>query len=97
MKRLLILGVLAVTACGPVPLPLAEQQCIEPAQLAQRPRGSVGIVADNHGNVGASLSIGISSDYVQGRDPDQVYANCVFSKSGMAPSRPFSARPEAHM
>ena len=98
MQRLMILGLfVGCAACGPVPLALAEQQCIEPAQLAQQPRGSFGIVADNHGNVGTSLSIGISSDYVQGRDPDQVYAECVQGKSGFAPSRPFSAMPEVHI
>ena len=88
---------LLCSACGPVPLPMAEQQCIEPAQLAQRPRGSFGIVADNRGNVGASLTVGISSDYVQGRDPDQVYATCVQNKSGLRPSLPFSALPESRM
>ena len=91
------LGLALMTGCGPVPVDLAERQCIEPAQLAQHPRGSVGFVADNHGNFGTSLSIGISSDYIQGRDPDQVYAACVQSKSGINPSRPFSALPEAHM
>ena len=85
------------SGCGPVPLPMAEQQCIEPAQLAQRPRGSFGIVADNRGNVGANLTVGISSDYVQGRDPDQVYATCVQNKSGLRPSLPFSALPESRM
>ncbi len=94
-------GILAVvtlcSACGPVPLALAEQQCIESAQLAQRPRGSIGIVADSRGNVGANLTIGVSSDYVQGRDPDQVYATCVQNKSGMRPSQPFSALPESRM
>lgn len=93
---LLVVAVLCA-ACGPVPLILAEQQCIKPAQLAQRPRGSFGIVADSNGNVGTSLSIGVSSDFVQGRDPDVVYATCVQGRSGMPPSRPFSALPESRM
>jgi hypothetical protein len=95
--RIFILGFLVLTACGPVPLPVAEQQCIEPARLAQRPRGSVSIGADSNGNIGTSLSIGISSDYIQGRDPDQVYTSCVQGRSGQYPSRPFSSLPEAHM
>jgi hypothetical protein len=95
MKRLGILGfgLLALTSCGPIPVELAERQCIEPAQLAQRPRGSVGIVADSNGNVGTSLSIGISADYLAGKDPDQVYASCVFGRSGQNPTRPFSTLP----
>lgn len=97
MGKYLVFVLLLAAACGPVPLPMAEQQCLEPAQLAQRPQGSFGIVADNHGNVGTSLSIGISSDYLQGRDPDAVYAACVQSKSGMRPSRPFSSLPDAHI
>lgn len=95
--KYLVSVLLLTAACGPVPLPLAEQQCIEPARLAQKPQGSFGIVADNHGNVGTSLSFGISSDYLQGRDPDSVYAACVQGKSGMLPSRPFSSLPDAHI
>jgi len=88
---------LLCAACGPVPVHLAEQQCLESAQLAQRPQGSFGIVADNHGNVGTTLSIGISSDYLRGRDPDAVYASCVQNKSGFLPSQPFSSQPDAHI
>ena len=92
------LGVLLLcSACGPVPLPVAEQQCIATARLAQRPRGSVGIGADSQGNIASNLSISISSDYIQGRDPDQVYASCVQSRSGLYPSRPFSSLPDARM
>ena len=89
--------VLGLAACGPVPLPLAEQQCIEPARLAQGPRGSISFVADNRGNFGTGVSVGISSDYIAGRDPDTVYATCVQSKSGMNPSRPFTSMPESRM
>lgn len=97
MKRLGILGLILMSACGPIPVQLAEQQCIEPAQLAQRPRGSVGFVADSNGNVGTTLSIGISTDYLAGRDPDQVYASCVQGRSGMPPTRPFSSLPQSRM
>ena len=87
MKRLAIFGLL-LSACGPIPVQLAEQQCIEPAQLAQRPRGSIGIVADSNGNVGTTLSIGISSDYLAGRDPVDVYTQCVIRRTGSGPIRP---------
>jgi hypothetical protein len=91
------LGLLTLSACGPVPVDVAMQQCVEPAQLAQRPRGSVGIAADNHGNVGTSISIGISTDYIQGRDPDQVFANCVRQRSGQEPIFPFHSLPESRL
>ena len=95
MRVLLVL--LLLTACGPVPVAVAERQCIETAQLSQRPRGQVAFGADSNGNFGSSLSIGISSDFIQGRDPDQVYAACVQSRAGAPPSQPFSALPESRM
>jgi hypothetical protein len=73
------------------------KQCVEPARLAQAPRGSIGISADNHGNVGTSLTIGISTDYLQGRDPDQVFAACVQNRSGQPPLYPFSSMPESRI
>ncbi|MEO8241728.1 MAG: hypothetical protein ABI832_05405 [bacterium] len=92
---LAVTGVLGLAACGPIPVEWAEQQCIEQAQLAQHPRGSVGFAADSHGNFGTSVTLGVSTDYLQGRDPDQVYQTCVFARSGQNPSRPFSTLPEA--
>jgi len=95
MGKFVVLGLLLLAACGPVPVEVAERQCIESAQLAQKPRGSVGFAADSNGNFGTTLSIGISADYLAGRDPDQVYATCVYGRSGQNPTRPFSTRPEA--
>ena len=95
--RFLVLGLAVLSACGPIPVEVAEQQCLEPAQLAQRPRGSVGIVADSSGNVGTTFSIGISADYLAGKDPDQVYASCVYGRSGQNPTRPYSSLPESRL
>lgn len=99
MRKILAmgLGLLTLASCGPVPVEVAERQCIESAQLAQRPRGSVGFVADSNGNFGTSISIGVSSDYLAGRDPDQVYVSCVQGRSGQMPTRPFSSLPESRM
>jgi hypothetical protein len=94
---LLGLGAALLSACGPIPVEVAEQQCLESAELAQRPRGSVGIAADSNGNVGATFSIGISADYLAGKDPDQVYASCVYGRSGQNPTRPFSSLPQSRM
>jgi hypothetical protein len=49
------------------------------------------------GQTGAAVSIGISSDYLMRRDPDQVFAACVQQRAGQAPTRPFSAMPESRM
>ncbi len=88
---------LGLASCGPMPVGVAMEQCIEPARLAQKPRGSIGISADNHGNIGTSVSIGISSDYLAGRDPDQVFAACVQNRSGQPPIVPFSSLPESRI
>ena len=78
-------------------LPDAERACIDDAQLAQRPRGSVAIGIGSGGSTGALIELGISSDYLLHRDPDQVYAACVQQRAGLAPSRPFSTMPESRM
>jgi hypothetical protein len=93
----LVLALLLLAACGPMQLPVAEQQCLEPARLAQRPRGNIAVGADSNGMIGTSFSIGISSDYLTGRDPDEVYASCVRARAGQSPSRPFSSLAAARM
>lgn len=97
MIRLLPLIALALlTACGPLPLPQAEKVCIEDARLAQRPRGSVGL-GYGSGGFGAVGDVTITSDFLFGRDPDAVYADCVRNRSGQSPSRPFSSLPQSRM
>lgn len=85
---------LLLAACGPVPVELAERQCIRRAELAERPRGHVGIGATSHGGTYTDLEISASSDYFMGRDPAAVYNACVYQKSGEMPSRPLYDRPD---
>ncbi len=94
MKRALPL-LLLLAACGPMALPDAERACIKDAQLAQHPRGSVGFGMGSNGRAAANFEIGISSDYLLRRDPDQVFAACVQNRAGQQPSRPFSTMPES--
>ncbi len=94
---LALLPLALLAACGPMPVDQAMKQCVEPARLAQAPRGTVGITADSDGNVGTSFTIGISSDYLQGRDPDQVFDACVRNRSGQPPLYPFSSMPESRL
>jgi hypothetical protein len=84
---------LALVACAPIPVDRAEDACFEDARLAAAPRGFVGLGAGSEG-VSGKLSVTVTSDYLQGRDPAQVYESCVFRKSGQMPRRPLYDRPD---
>jgi hypothetical protein len=85
---------LLLSACGPVPLQQAERECFQRARLAQQPRGEVGVGVSSDGKVASKIELNISSDYIQGRDPSAVFDQCVYEKSGMAPSRALYSYPE---
>lgn len=95
--RVLILPLLVLpvlSACGPIPVEQAEAQCFERARLAVHPRGEVGFGMDSNGHTASNLSVTISSDYIQGRDPSAVYDACVYQKSGQPPRWPLYNRPD---
>ncbi|MFN4193932.1 MAG: hypothetical protein ACK4GM_12815 [Tabrizicola sp.] len=94
MKRLLPIALLALTACGPMTLAEAERQCFERARLAQQPRGEVSVGVASGGRKAAGVELTVSSDYLLGRDPSDVYESCVMQKAGQPPSRPLYARPD---
>jgi hypothetical protein len=77
-------------ACAPVPMDpeRAAQICEERARGAQGPTGSVtiGVNSQDGPNVGAA--IGVTGDFLRGRDPMQVYESCVFQRTGQSPIRP---------
>ncbi|MBK5945258.1 hypothetical protein CCR83_02045 [Rhodobacter veldkampii DSM 11550] len=81
----------AVAACGPIPVERAEDECFRQARLASQPRGMVGIGAGSGGLV-SKIEVEITSDYLRGRDPSEVYARCVYQKSGQLPTRPLYSR-----
>lgn len=81
-------------ACGPVPVEQAEADCFRQAQLASRPRGTVALGFGSGGQRFAGASIDISSDYLTGRDPAQVYNACVQQESGQPPRLPLYDRPD---
>lgn len=70
---LALLALLPLIACGPVSREQAERDCLHTARLAQQPRGSVGIGVDSNGDVSPQFDVTVSSDYLSGRDPSQVY------------------------
>lgn len=84
---------LALLACGPVSPELAARQCAERADAAAGPTGEVSIGVNNRGKVGGGIEIGVSSDYLRGRDPQQVYEQCVIQKSGQPPVYEYVPRP----
>jgi len=90
-------ALLVISACGPMDLDQAEKACIPDAQLAQHPRGSVALGMGSDGQAGASITLGLSADYLMHRNPNDVYAACVHQRAGQAPTRPFSAMPESRM
>lgn len=92
MKRLIPFLMLA--ACGPISVDEAERQCFERARLAQQPRGEVSVGVNSDGKAAGGLELSISSDYLTGRDPAEVYNSCVMSKAGEMPGRPLYDRPD---
>ena len=81
----------ALAACGPVPPPDPEevaQQCEQRARAATGPTGSVTVGANSNSGPYTGISIGITGDYLAGRDPLEVYHECVWQKTGSAPVRP---------
>jgi hypothetical protein len=79
-----------VAACTPVPVDpeRVAQQCEERARAAQGPTGTVTIGANSRSGPSVGASVGVTGDFLAGRDPMQVYESCVFQRTGQAPIRP---------
>ena len=93
MMRIILILTLAIAACTPrrpIPVEVAMAECTERARAAIKPSGSVGIGVNSSGKVSTGLSIGLSSDFLTGRDPNEVYATCVVKKSGVQPTKPLT-------
>ncbi len=88
--RTLGIAVLAVipAACGPVSPELAARQCEERARAAAGPTGYVGFGFNDRGETRSKASITITSDFIRGIDPHEVYGSCVRQKTGQDPIRP---------
>ena len=86
------LGVLA--ACGPVPVEVAERNCLVQARGATGPHGKVGVGVRSDGKPALRGEINVSSDFLQGRDPAEVFNTCVYDKSGQFPTRPLYSMPD---
>lgn len=86
----LSLGFLALAACDPVPISpeRAADICEAQARAAQGPTGRIAIGTNSNSGPFTSAEIGISGDYLAGRDPVEVYTQCVIARTGAGPIRP---------
>lgn len=91
MRRVAVL--LPLAACGPVPVEQAERSCLEEAALAERPRGEVYAGASSvPRQVGGHVDV--STDFLLGRDPSQVFNACVLRRAGQMPVTPYEQQPD---
>ena len=86
----LVLPCVLAVACTPQPMDpeKAAERCEERARAAQGPTGEVRVGVNSNDGPFAGASVGVSSDFLQGRDPQAVYQSCVMRLTGNAPIRP---------
>ena len=84
------MALISLAACAPTPITpqQAAEICEERARAAQGPTGSVTVGTNSSSGGFAGAEIGLSSDFLSGRDPLEVYEECVFDRTGAAPIRP---------
>ncbi len=87
-----LIGTMALTACSPVTPQQAADRCEERARAAQAPDVDLTVGASSNDGGFASASIGVSADFLRGRDPLEVYESCVVGLTGDLPIRPVRLR-----
>lgn len=91
MTRIIATSILLfLAACTPVPISpeRAAAICEAQARAAQGPTGRVSIGTNSNTGPFTNAEIGISGDYLAGRDPVEVYTQCVIARTGAGPIRP---------
>jgi hypothetical protein len=90
MKLLPLLAFSVLAACEARPMdPLeAARLCEDRARAARGPTGEVAVGASSSDGPFAGVGITLSSDYLSGRDPLEVYRTCVVERTGAEPVRP---------
>lgn len=78
----------ALSACVPITPERAAAECQERAQAATGPTGSFGIGINSERGTVINGEITITSDFITGRDPYELYDSCVREKTGQGPIRP---------
>lgn len=95
LAAVIVLGA-GLTGCGPVPVHQAERICLDDARAARAPQGEIALGLGSGGHSirpMGRVELSVSSDYVMGRDPADVFNRCVMQRSGQAPTRPLSDQP----
>jgi len=90
VMRLVALALLVPLAACELPPPDPEAvalRCEQRARAAQAPTGAVAFGVNSREGVRTGASIGITSDYLAGRDPLAVYQDCVVRATGENPIR----------
>lgn len=90
MIRLVFCAVAGLAACTPVPMSpeRAADLCEAQARAAQGPTGRIAVGVNSNSGPFTNAEIGISGDYLAGRDPVDVYTQCVIARTGTGPIRP---------
>ncbi|KAB7616354.1 hypothetical protein F9L33_00290 [Amylibacter sp. SFDW26] len=85
-------GLTGCTKPEPITVERAMAICTERARDAVKPNVNVGVGVGIGKRVRTGVGIGIelSSDYLKGRDPEEVYEECVVAKSGEKPTQPLT-------
>ncbi|QRZ13465.1 hypothetical protein JWJ88_02035 [Paracoccus methylovorus] len=90
-------ALLGLAACAPAPVQIpveqAEQVCMVQALDARAPRTQVGLGVGSHGRSGGFVRVDLSSDQILGRDPAQIFNQCVQRRSGQMPTRSLYEQP----
>ncbi|WP_394153464.1 hypothetical protein [Loktanella salsilacus] len=89
----LIAGFAVLAACAPPTPPTLQQveaKCSQEARAAAGPTGSIAVGASSSTGLRSGISIGVTDDFLRGRDPAVVYAECYTRLSGAAPLTPYS-------
>ena len=62
--------------------------CADEARRVASPTGAVTIGVGSGGEVSTGVFIGVTHDYLVGRDPEEAYETCVVARSGETPTKP---------
>lgn len=90
MRRAAVFAAFALAACTPQPVnpERAADICEAQARAAQAPTGRATLGTNSEDGAFGRVAIGVSSDFLRGRDPVEVYNQCVFDRTGAQPIRP---------
>lgn len=97
MRAALAYGTLAVAgtilaACGPVPVEVAERQCLEQVRPKAPISGEAGMGVTSGGNFRSRVKVDFNLGVGGNTDPAAAFDACVYQRSGRMPTRPLYAR-----